>query len=240
MSDFFHADSRTLVPSFVWLPQAGASTGPTGRPPNSFALLLDGPSGGQSILFDAAYSWTVQAIREIAESGHPPAALVLSHRNVAGQADAFGPLAELFGIGHEVPILLHPDDQRHPESQRGVAYHDPLSHPVLRRPDLDVVAFPGHTDGSVVLHWTVHGGVVLAGDSAVAPGPEQAPEPPRLIRPPGMSHAVDLAFRDRWRRLFDERPVRTVAPLHGAVYADRDDIRAVASSLWDGDPMPPM
>ena len=237
MTDFFHADARTVADGLVWLPQAGAATGPTGRPPNSFALLLDGPDGPASILFDAAYSWTVQGIRDLAET-HPPAALVLSHRNVAGQADAFGPLADLFGIGHDVPILLHPDDQRHPEAQRGVAYHD-LSHPAIQRPGLDVLAFPGHTDGSVVLCWEP-GGVVLAGDSAVAPGPRQEPDPPRLVRPPARDAAADRALADRWRRLFDERAVRTVAPLHGAVYADRDDLPAIAAPLWDGEPMDPM
>ena len=59
--------------------------------------------------------------------------------------------------------------------------------------------FPGHTEGSIVLYWGEHGGVVLAGDSAVAPGPQQGLDSPRLVRPPAMNAEADGNLRELWR-----------------------------------------
>ena len=124
MHDFFSPETQVLFDDLLLLPQEDAQTGPTGRPPNSFAVLI----GGRSILFDAPYSWAVPAVRRLRDEGYPPAALVLSHSNVAGQGDAFDAMTEEFGV----PMLLHPSDAAAAESQRsGVEFADPFQSDVL-------------------------------------------------------------------------------------------------------------
>ena len=231
MHEFFSPETQKLFDDLLLLPQEGAQTGPTGRPPNSFALLID----GHSILFDAPYSWAVPAVRRLRDEGYPPAALVLSHSNVAGQGDAFDVMTEEFGV----PGLLHPADAAASESRRaGVEFADPLQSDILAGAGLEVLHFPGHTEGSIVLYWAEHGGVVLAGDSAVAPGPQQGLDPPRLVRAPSMNAEADQGLQEHWRDF--DKPLRTVCPLHGATYVDRDDLEEIMRPLIEGEPMGPM
>ncbi len=89
-----------------------------------------------------------------------------------------------------------------------------------------------------MLYWQEPGGVVLAGDSTVAPGPRQGLDPPRLVRPPTMNTEADEGLREMWRTF--EKPLRTVCPLHGAVYVDRDDIEEVMRPLIEDESMGPM
>ena len=231
MHDFFSPETQVLFDDLLLLPQEDAQTGPTGRPPNSFAVLL----GGRSILFDAPYSWAVPAVRRLRDEGYPPAALVLSHSNVAGQGDALDAMTEEFGVS----VLLHPADAAAAESQRsGVGFADPFQSDVLAEAGLEVLHFPGHTEGSIVLYWEEHGGIVLAGDSAVAPGPQQGLDPPRLVRPPAMNAEADENLRELWQNF--GKPIRTVCPLHGATYVDRDDMEEIMHPLIEGEPMGPM
>ncbi len=231
MNQFFSPETQVLFEDLLLLPQEGAQTGPTGRPPNSYAILV----GGQSILFDAPYSWVVPAVSRLRDEGYPPAALVLSHSNVAGQGDAFEVMTDEF----EVPILLHPADAAAAESRRaGVEFANPQQSEVLAEAGLEVFHFPGHTEGSILLYWKEHGGILLAGDSAVGPGPRQDPEPLRLIRAPAINVEADEGLRESWSNF--DRPVRTVGPLHGSVYVDRDDIEKIVRPLIDGEPMGPM
>ncbi len=83
--DFFSPESQYLHNDLVLLPQEGAQTGGTGRPPNSYALLFD----GYSVLFDAPFSYLLDGVGELAKRSRPPGALVLSHRDLVGQGDAF-------------------------------------------------------------------------------------------------------------------------------------------------------
>ena len=66
--DFFSPDSQPLYNDLILLPQKGAATGGSGRPPNSFALLFE----GYSVLFDAPYSWTLSGIEDLASKSYPP------------------------------------------------------------------------------------------------------------------------------------------------------------------------
>ena len=228
--NFFSPESQTLYNDLVLLPQKGATTGGSGRPPNSFAILFN----DYSVLFDAPYSWTLAGIKDLADKGYPPRVLVLSHRNVAGQGDAFGTLQENYNL----PILLHPDDASHPEAKRsGVDFGDPMDDEVLKESGLEVIHFPGHTAGSVMLLWSAHGGVLLAGDCAVGPGPRQDQEPPRLERSPGPTETMTEQLAEQWRTF--SRPLRTVGPLHGTVYQDRDDLADIMRPLYDAPPMDP-
>ena len=228
--DFFSSKAQYLYDDLVLLPQAGATTGGSGRPPNSFAVLFE----GYSILFDAPYSWTLGGIRELAEEGYPPKVLVLSHRNVAGQGDAYGALRETYGVS----ILLHPEDAAHPEAkQAGVDFGDPMTNEVLKEAGLEPIHFPGHTAGSVMLYWAAHGGVLLAGDCAVGPGPRQDQKPPHLERSPGPTEAMTERLAEQWR-VFD-KSLRTICPLHGTIYQDRNDLTAIMRPLSEEPPMDP-
>ena len=228
MHTFFASGAQPLFDSLLLLPQEGALAGPTGRPPNSYAFF----SESQTVLFDAPYRWVLPALRRLRESGRPPTALVLSHRHVAAQGDAFAVIRDEF----DVPFYLHPDDARHPEAQRaGVVFEDPGTSELLAEAGLDVWSAPYHTQGSIMLHSAKHGGLVLAGDSAVAPGPKQDVHPPRLERPPTISPEADDALQDFWRSL--DRPLRSILPLHGVPYTDRDDLDAIMRPLIEGKPM---
>ena len=77
---FYAPKTQVIVDNIVMLPQKGSASGGTHRPLNSFALLFD----DHSLLFDAPYSWTLDGIRDLAQQGKPPRALILSHRNTAG------------------------------------------------------------------------------------------------------------------------------------------------------------
>ena len=227
---FFSAESQHLYDDLVLLPQKSAVTGGTGRPPNSFAVLF----AGYSVLFDAPYSWTLGGIRDLADKGYAPKVLVLSHRNVAGQGDAYETLQGEYGL----PILLHPGDASHPEARRaGVDFGDPMTNEVLREASCEVIHFPGHTAGSAMLYWPAHGGVLLAGDCAVGPGPRQSQVPPRLERSPGPTEEMTERLAEQWRTF--DKPLRTVCPLHGTVYQDRDDLVEIMRPLYAEPPMDP-
>lgn len=221
--DFFAPDPQYLHDDLVLLPQEGAQTGGTGRPPNSYALLF----GGYSVLFDVPFSYLLDGVDELAKRGHPPGALVLSHRDLVGQGDAFETLQNTYDLS----VLLHPEDDT------GGAFSDPTDNALLKEAGLEVIHFPGHTSGSIMLYRRERGGVLLAGDSAVAPGPRQDRQPPRLERPLGPTQAMTDGLAERWRSF--DKPLRTICPLHGVPYVDRDDLQAIMRPLYDAEPMNP-
>ena len=230
---FYSPDTQILFNDLYLLPQKGAISGGTGRPPNSYAVLVE----GGSVLFDAPYTWVLAGVRALADAGHPPRALVLSHRNVAGQGDAFAELIDAYGL----TVFLHPDDAAHPEARRaGVSFENPVGSELLEDAGLEPVPFPGHTAGSIMLYWPAQGGALLAGDSAVGPGPRQNAEPARLERPLGPTRAMTDALAEAWRTLvLTGKPLRSLLPLHGAPYVDRDDLSSIMRPLYEGEPMNP-
>ena len=232
MANFFSPKSQALFDDILWLPQEGATTGSTGRPPNSYAILFN----EGAILVDAAYSWAMPGVRATADAGLPPVALVLTHADVAGQGDGF----EEFRTTYDCPILLHPADAALPRSNKaGVAFMDPRKSEVLKRAGLDVIEMPFHTPGSIMLHTNRNRGVLFAGDSAVGPGPKQAPDPARLERPRVDTEELDAAFREQWTVLKAQRLISSILPLHGTPYVDRKDSEDFSGPLRSGPPMDP-
>ncbi|WP_157961810.1 MBL fold metallo-hydrolase [Acuticoccus kandeliae] len=231
MAQFFSDKSQALFDDILWLPQAGAKTGPSGRPPNAYAIL--GRDG--SIMIDAVYSWNMDAVDQIAHAGLPPTAFVLTHVDVAAQGDGFATIRERYGC----PILLHPADVARPVSAKaGVAFMDPMNDTALRNAGIDVLHMPFHTPGSIMLHMTKNRGVIFAGDSAVGPGPRQVPTPPRLERPV-VGEGEDEAFQEAWRAILAQRLVSSILPLHGTPYVDRSDFGDITQSLTSGVAMDP-
>ncbi len=232
MHTFFAAEPQPFFDDVLLLPQAEATTGPTGRPPNSYAVLFE----DRSVLFDAPFRRLLPALQRLADDGYPPAALVVSHRHVVGQGDGFEAIQDAFGC----PLFLHPTDARHPSvREAGLDFENPMAHDLLTGAGLETLHVPCHTAGSVMLYTERHGGVVLAGDSAVGPGPKQPEGARRLERPPTISDDADAQLRALWKDW--DRPLSAVLPLHGQTYLQADlpneDLRAVMRPLWEEEAM---
>jgi glyoxylase-like metal-dependent hydrolase (beta-lactamase superfamily II) len=180
---------------------------------NAYAVLRP----GGAVFIDASISPLIPFIRDLAGRGFAPAALVMSHRHVAGNGDALGAIAKEF----KIPLLLHPIDAEHPQARYArVEYENPVGHPVLSDFGLEAVLFPGHTEGSIVIYGAENGGVLFTADAAMGPTADQtAAGVERLIRPPAQLSVDDHGLRRQWMSF--SRPLATVLPYHGTGYIDR-------------------
>jgi len=191
---------------------------------NTYAVLRH----GRAILLDTNFSPLLPFVRELAARGFTPAALVISHRHVAGTGDAVRTLAKEF----KVPVLMHPQDVGHPQAMvTQVPYENPIDHPLLAEFGLEAIHFPGHTSGHIALYSADTGGLLLTGDAAMGTTAGQAAAGiERLIRPPAGLSTDDAELRKRW--LSFNRPVATVLPYHGTGYVDRAaDIARIMAPL---------
>jgi glyoxylase-like metal-dependent hydrolase (beta-lactamase superfamily II) len=230
MATFFSDKSQALFDDVLWLPQAGARTSAHGRPPNSYAILTN----EGAIFVDAVFSWTLDGVHAVADAGVPPAAFVLTHGHLLQLGDALETLAQTYNV----PFLLHPADADRAEAGRlGRAFMDPRQSDVLKRAQYDVLEMPYHTPGSIMLHTDRNRGVLFTGESGIAPGPDQAPDPARMERPPVATDALDAAFREAWQVLKAQRLVSSFLPLHGTPYVDRHDNEEISGPLKFGAPM---
>ena len=233
--EFYSPHRQHVVGPVHMLPQKGSVSGGSKRPLNSWAVLRD----GYSILFDAPFSWVRDDVAQLADDGHPPRALVLSHRDLAASGDALDAFA-----ADGVPILLHRDDQATAKAKdAGIAWGDVMhgeGAAILRDAGIEAIHVPGHSPGSVMLYLADGGGILLAGDSAVGPGPEQSDRTPRLERP--IKADEDPAFLDTWQKLVGRLPLAAVLPLHGEAYIRAehgDGFDAIVANIWNGPPMDP-
>lgn len=175
---------------------------------NGYAIL----ARGRMLLVDTVFRQQLVAVRALRDAGYAPAALVLTHRHAAAQANALRALdAEL-----RIPVYLHPADAVHPQARnKEIPFRDPTgADAVLASFGVRAIHFPGHTEGHVVLHWATHGGVLFAGNCAAggaAPG-----EP---ARPPAAFSHDDERLRRGWASF--HLPTASLCPFHGAPLLDR-------------------
>jgi glyoxylase-like metal-dependent hydrolase (beta-lactamase superfamily II) len=196
---------------------------------NAYAVL--GPGG--ALLIDASILTMVPFLHDLAGRGFAPAALVISHRHVAGTGDALRAISDEF----KIPVLLHPIDAGHPQASFArVRYEDPVGHPVLASFGLEAILFPGHTSGSIVLYSADNGGMLFTADAAMGPNADQtAAGIERLIRPPAELSTDDRELRRQW--LSFSRPVASVLPYHGTGYVDRAaDMQQIMAPLRREEP----
>ncbi|MGA8485107.1 MAG: MBL fold metallo-hydrolase [Nitrososphaeraceae archaeon] len=197
---------------------------------NTYALL----NAGRMLLLDTNVSSLVPFLRQLSDDGYSPAALVLSHRHVVGLGDAIGDLSSEF----KIPVLLHPIDARHQQAlDSGIQFENPVGHPILDEFGFEALLFPGQTAGSIILHTTKHGGVLLTGDSAMGTTSNQSKAgSERLVRPPIETSVDDTGLREQW--LAFDRLVATVLPFHGTGYIDRqaNDIASIMRPLVRPEP----
>jgi glyoxylase-like metal-dependent hydrolase (beta-lactamase superfamily II) len=197
---------------------------------NTYALV----NAGRMLLLDTNVSSLLPYVRQLSDDGYSPAALVLSHRHVVGLGDAIGDLSTEF----KIPVLLHPIDAVHQQAvASGIQFENPVGHPILGEFGFEAVLFPGQTAGSIVLHTTKRGGLLLTGDSAMGTTADQAKAGlERLVRPPVETSVDDAELREQW--LAFDRPVATVLPFHGTGYIDRQaaDIASIMHPLVRPEP----
>lgn len=207
--------TRRLSDNLVLLEHDDPGGRAAGRSTNAYVLLAE----GRSLVVDAAFGYLLPAIREIADGGHPPAGLFLSHRHLAGNGDVFRAFEREFGA----PVFLSAVDAGHPQARSaGVRFEDPAGSATLADEfGLRTVPFPGHTEGSVLIYQE-SSGLLLAGDSAMGTTrPQAARGLEHLIRPPIQTSADDGALRRGW--LGFGLPVSHVGPYHGNAYVGRGD-----------------
>lgn len=231
--EFYAAETQDVIGPVVMLPQKGSVSGGSKRPVNSYAILRE----GSSVLFDAPFSWVMDSIRRLAEEGHAPTAMAISHRDLGASGDAYGEFVSEFGG----PVLMHPDDQATDKGRKvEVPLHDPMASKALSDAGAQVIHTPGHSPGSIMLYLADEGGILLVGDSAVGPGPQQSDRTPRLERP--IMADENPIFLDTWRKTVDRLPIAAVLPLHGEAYTRAehpDDFDAIIANIWTGAPMDP-
>ena len=223
---FYQPRSVTVREGLVLLPQFGSASGPTHRPFNSYALVF----GDRCVLLDAPVLDALPGIRRLMERGVSPVGCLLSHADLA-DADGFDAIRDEF----DLPFMLHHDDRDDPRAERlGIDWQDPAEG--LVDLPVEVIHWPGHSPGSVMLYTPGHGGVLLTGDAAVAPGPMQPEDTPPLVRPRLDAEEQDRQQLDRWRS-FSRDPLTTLAPLHGNIYVDHPDVPGLIRGLIDAPPL---
>lgn len=228
--DFYSDRPQRLTLHVVLLPQHESPSGGTGRPLNSYAI----ETSAGAVLFDAGLPGQEAAVREVAGDAGV-AALVVSHADVVAQAAELRRLAKAL----DAPLLLHPadqDDERVRET--GLTFGDPVLARVLDSAGIEVMHIPGHSPGSIMLYDRREGGMMLTGDSAVLPGPEQD-APDDLLERPRMSAEDDARFAERWREIAGAFPIRSLLPLHGRPLVDRGDIPVLIEDMLERPPMDP-
>ena len=218
------AGAQFLRADFVRLPHVEPYAAAHGMAANAYAFLH--PDG--AVLVDAPFRDLAPALRGLRDRGHRPAALVLTHRHVAAQADAFVEVVEEFGV----PVFLHPLDAAHPQGRAAaraarVVFGDPTTSRLLADLGVEVLFFPGHTEGHVTLYRADGGGVLAAGDAAMgASADDVAAGRSGLVRAPVGLSVDDARTRAGWAAF--DRPLSTVGPYHGAPIVKQPDVARLA------------
>lgn len=212
-----------LLDDLVWLEHSDPGGAPAGLSTNAYALL----SGDEALVVDADADYLLSPLAELAAAGHKPVGLVLSHRHLVGDGDVLAAFRDAYGA----PVLLHPLDASHPQALfAGVEFADPAASPLPRRFGLEVIHFPGQTEGSVMLY-RERDGLLLAGDSAMGTTTPQAERGlRRFVRPPQDTSVDDARLREEWLG-FERRPVRHLAPLHGTPQVGHPDGEELMGTL---------
>ena len=212
MNTNYSVETRRLLADLILLEHDDPGGREARMSTNAYVLLAE----GKALLVDASYSCLLPPICVIAGEGYPPVGLLLSHRHPAGNGDLFGTFEEEFGA----PIFLHPLDADHPQARKaGVRFSNPMGSTMLPEFGVEVIHFPGQTEGSVMVYRR-RDGLLLSGDSAMGTTRPQAAEGmERLIRPPVSTSVDDPGLRRNWARF--EESVTHFGPFHGSVYVDR-------------------
>ena len=214
--------ARKLREDLILLPHHEGAALEHGLVTNCYAALC----GPHAILVDAVFADSLPAIHALAQAGHTPTALVLTHRHVVPQAETLPEIVRQY----QIPVFLHPNDAAHPQARRwrDLRYADPTDSPLLAECGLQALLFAGHTEGHIMLYREAAGGLLLTGDCAVGPKLREAEEDDwTMTRPPLSFNVNDTALRNAW--IAFQRPVAALCPYHGLPVVDRAD--AIVNAL---------
>jgi hypothetical protein len=188
---------------------------------------------GRAFLLDTNFSALMPFVRELAAPGFAPAALVISHRHVAGTGDAMRTLAKEF----KIPFLIHPLDAGHPRAMASEGpFENVFGHPLPAEFGPEELHLPGQPSGRIALNGAEKAGLLFTGDAAMGTRAGQAASGIEgLIRPPAGLSTDHAQLRKQW--LSFARPVATALPYHGTCYADRAaDIARIMAPLTRDQP----
>ncbi len=219
---FFSASATRLSDKLLLLPQKDAPVGPGGRPRNAYALV----SATRSILVDAAFSWCFDAVKAVADRGHPPVALVLTSRDVAAEGDAFDRIERVFGV----PVLLHPGEGPPVRLPGGATLSDPRDDPFAKRAGLVAHHLPSTEPWATVYRWEEDGGVLVAGETVLGAAPGDEDED-RLSLPEG---AAGVPLVSALSAILDATPARSLLPAFGRPLVDVPDLATRIDALARG------
>lgn len=190
---------------------------PQGRPEQGYVVLAE----EKAVCIDIAPGGLLPMAQCLKDEGYAAAALVFTHHHVAESSDALKDFQEEWGA----EVFLHPQDAAQVEKgSTGVTFRDPSECDLLADLGVEVLAFPGHTAGSVMLYRDTGGGMLFTGDSATALNiwlAERVGGSP-LVRPPAKLSESDNELRRSWQTF--DRPMATWCPLQGAPMIGRPDL----------------
>lgn len=214
---------KPLVDDVLWIEHSDPGTVPAGMSTNGYAVL----AGDEALIFDAPFDFLMAALGEIADGGHRPVGLILSHNHLVG-TDDIGPA---FQAAYDAPVMLHPLDADTSRVKRsGIRFEDPMTSPLLTRFGLEAILFPGQTAGSIMLY-RARDGLLLTGDSAMGTTVAQSEQGIRhLVRAPWQTNADEDGLRRLWKEF--DRPVQHIAPLHGTPQIGQSNLKQLMADLY--------
>ncbi|KAL9649956.1 hypothetical protein ABK040_014994 [Willaertia magna] len=111
------------------------------------------------VLIDVWHTSALPHLRKLSEEENlTPIALIITHRHFIN--DQQQNLVKQL----EIPTFLHPKDQ---SSFPQFFFEDPEKNKLIRELGLQIIPFPGHTAGHILIYYDKHGGLLFTGDSAV-------------------------------------------------------------------------
>jgi len=209
-----------VLPNLYYIKHTDPGAVKAGMATNTFIII----NSGKALIMDASNYYLSGPIKQVIGSELEVAGFIYSHSHVV----ANGNYIPAFKKEFDVPFFLHPKDQVY---FNGFEFTDPVNHPLLNDFNIEVLHFPGHTPGHIMLYNSENGGLLLTGDAAMGPTDEQTNNGiERLIRVPARLSYDDELIRQNW--LHFNKQVAHVAPYHGSIYINKQaSLAQIMSSL---------
>jgi len=200
-----------VLPNLYYIKHSDPGAVKAGLATNTFILI----NNGKALIMDASSDYLFDPIKEVIGAELEVAGFIYSHSHVVANGNYISAFKQEFNA----PFFLHPTDQAY---FRGFEFLNPVNHPVINDFNIEIIHFPGHTPGHIMLYNPANAGLLLAGDAAMGPTDEQTQNGmERLIRVPARLSYDDELIRQNW--LAFDKPVSHVAPYHGTIYINKQE-----------------
>jgi len=203
--------AELVLPNLYHIKHTDPGAVKAGMATNTFVII----NNGKALVMDASSDYLSDPIKEVIGSELEVAGFIYSHSHVV----ANGNYIPAFKREFEAPFFLHPLDQAY---FKGFEFINPVNHPVINDFNIEIIHFPGHTPGHIMLYNSANGGLLLAGDAAMGPTDEQTRKGiERLIRVPARLSYDDELIRQNW--LHFNKKVAHLGPYHGSIYINKQE-----------------